>query len=123
MHKVASLYGLSVFLMVVLSAVNVAEAKRSGSGWTRVGEYASGTSAKEVGVGREISRVRITCTEGSVIINTVVIRQGGQTTPVRVARRLATGESHEITVGNKVNVTGLRISDDGRGRYRVEVRK
>ena len=39
-----------------------------------------------------------------------------------VAVRLAAGESREIDLGSARNVTGLRISDGGKGTYEIQVR-
>ena len=89
----------------------------------KVAELNAGGQAKEIAVNQQVSKVVIKCTEGSVIINTVVVRDGGKTTPHTVGRRLEKGEEQQITVGKEVNCSGLRISDDGRGTYVVRVRK
>jgi hypothetical protein len=89
----------------------------------KVAELASGGDAKEVEVNQQISKVIITCTEGSVIINTIVVRDGNNATPFKVGVRLNKDEVQKISVGDEVNCTGLRISDDGRGTYVVRVKK
>ena len=93
-------------------------------GYSRVGSYTAGGSAKETGApsSRPIRKVRIVATSGSVIVNTVVVREGGAKTPHTLAVRLAAGESREIDLGSARNVTGLRISDGGKGTYEVQVR-
>ena len=93
-------------------------------GYSRVGSYTAGGSAKETGApsGRPIRKVRIVATSGSVIVNTVVVREGASKTPHTLAVRLAAGESREIDLGSARNVTGLRISDGGKGTYEVQVR-
>jgi hypothetical protein len=90
--------------------------------WKGVGEQTAGGEAKELSVDREITKIRIECVEGSVIVNTVVVRKGGQKDPHKLATRIEKGDSREITLESKTKVTGLRISDDGRGRYKVSVR-
>ena len=93
-------------------------------GYSRVGSYTVGGSAKETGApsSRPIRKVRIVATSGSVIVNTVVVREGGAKTPHTLAVRLAAGESREIDLGSARRVTGLRISDGGKGTYEVQVR-
>lgn len=106
--------------MALALAVSNAEAKPK---WHTAGEYAAGKDAKEVPINHQISEVQIACIEGSVIINTIVVREGSKTTPIRVAARLNKGDTHVVRVGDKINVSGLRISDDGRGRYVVRARQ
>ena len=93
-------------------------------GYSRVGSYTAGGSAKETGApsSRPIRKVRIVATSGSVIVNTVVVRESGAKTPHTLAVRLAAGESREIDLGSARNVTGLRISDGGKGTYEIQVR-
>ncbi len=92
--------------------------------WHKVEEIsADGKNAREVAVNRRTSAVRIKCIEGSVIINTIVRRDGGNKQSYTVGQRLNKDESRTIEFGDKVNVSGFRISEDGRGRYRIEVKK
>lgn len=91
--------------------------------WHTVAKLDAGGGPKEVTVNRPVSKVAIKCTEGGVIINTVVVRQGGNTTPHRVATRINKDELQQISVGNRIQVTGLRISDDGNGKYEVRVKE
>lgn len=90
--------------------------------WRHVANLSTGGGAKEVAINRNVQHFRIICTDGSVIINTVVIREGGKTTPIRISQRLNKDETREFSTTDKTNVTGLRISDDGRGQYAVYVR-
>jgi len=94
----------------------------AGSKWTTVGTLTAGGSAKEVGVNRSIETVQIECTDGTVIVNTVVIREGAAKTPITVAQRFNAGDKRDLAVGGKRNVTGLRISDGGRGSYTIRVK-
>lgn len=89
----------------------------------KVAELTAGGDAKEVAVDQPVSKVVIKCIEGSVIINTVVVRNGGESTPHKVGARINKDEVQQITVGNRVPCTGLRISDDGNGKYVVRVKK
>lgn len=90
--------------------------------WTRVGEATAGGGAKEFSVSGRSNMARIKCLEGTVIVNTLVVREGGQRSPITVARRLQAGEHVDVDLGGVRNVTGFRISDDGRGRYEVSMR-
>lgn len=106
---------LAVLLLTSFSAL-------AGSGWHKVAELDAGGDGKEVSVNRDCSVCLIKCEEGSVIINTVVIREGGKKTPKTVGKRLNKGDSEQVPFGDKINVTGLRIGDDGRGHYEVYVK-
>lgn len=79
----------------------------------------AGGEAKEVGVNREISRCYLELVSGTVSINTVVVRPEKTALPQTV--RLQEGKLHMIDLGRKRTVTGFRISDNGRGTYRVIV--
>lgn len=84
-----------------------------------VGEYSAGGEAKEVLVNRVISRCYLELVSGTVSINTVVVRPEKTKLPQTV--RLTPGQLHMIDLGSKRAVTGFRISDGGRGVYRVIV--
>jgi hypothetical protein len=75
--------------------------------------------AREVPVNREASGCRIEVTAGIVTINTIVVRAGGQKTPITVARRLTAGEAIDLPLGPKQMVDGLRISHGGGGDYKI----
>ena len=90
--------------------------------WKTVAEVTAGGDAKELAVNRTIRTVQIECTAGSVIVNTVVIREGGAKSPITVARRFNQGEKQNLDLGYDRNVTGLRISDGGQGRYKVHAK-
>jgi hypothetical protein len=89
----------------------------------KVATLTAGGDAKEVSVDQQISKVLIKCIDGNVIINTVAVRDGGNVTKHSVGAKINKGEVQQITVGEKVNCSGLRISDDGRGQYEVRVKK
>ena len=60
--------------------------------------------------------------QGSVIINTVVVRRGARVAPTTVGRRFEKGSFVDIPLVGVLPVTGFRISDAGRGSYRLLVR-
>jgi hypothetical protein len=90
--------------------------------WSSLTDLSAGKDAKEVAVNRSIRMVQIECLEGSVIVNTVVIREGGAKDALTVGRRFNTGDKQDLDLGRVRNVTGLRISDGGRGRYRISTK-
>lgn len=90
--------------------------------WQLLAEQTTGGDAKELVVNRMIRAVQIECSEGSVIVNTVVIREGGSKNPITVARRFNQGEKQDIDLGSVRMVTGLRISDGGRGKYKINTK-
>jgi len=90
--------------------------------WKRVADLRAGGGAKEVVVNDTVSAFRLVCVEGEVIVNTVVVREGGKKTPHKVARKLLKGQEHVITLNTRKPVSGLRISDQARGRYIVHKR-
>lgn len=106
---------------ILLSSVGVQQAEASK--WKRVASLSAGAGAKEVAINRDVRDFRIVCTEGSVIINTIVVREGSKTTPVTIAQRLNKDDKREFSIPAKAYVTGLRISDDGRGQYAVHVKE
>lgn len=103
---------LALALVVLSSSVAMA-------GWQVVSDVTTGGGAKELTVNRSIRLIRIECTSGSVIINTVVVREGGAKTPITVAQKLQTGGKWEHDLGGAHQVTGFRISDSGKGTYTV----
>ncbi len=110
-------------VMVLMLGVTVALAgSKKKVRWETVADLSARGDAKEVAVNRSIRMVQIECTEGTVIINTIVVREGGAKDPITVARRFNAGEKQDLDLGRVRNVTGLRISDSGRGRYRVNVK-
>jgi len=89
------------------------------AGWQVVSDVTAGGGAKELAVNRTIRLIRMECTSGSVIINTVVVREGAAKNPITVARKFNVGEKWEHDLGGAHQVTGLRISDSGKGTYKV----
>jgi hypothetical protein len=111
---------LGWMLAVLMWVTGASMADKAG---VKVGEFQAGGDAKEMAVNQQVSKVIIKCTDGSVIINTVVVRDGGNKTPHSVGARLNKGDTQQISVGDKVNCSGLRISDAGTGTYVVRVKK
>jgi len=106
--------------VVALACCGVAQA---GDDWDRVASLTAGGDAKEVAINKGAKHILIKVKEGEVVINTVVVREGGNKTPYTVARKIAAGDHHIIDLPAKIMVSGLRISDAGRGAYEVHVRR
>jgi hypothetical protein len=88
--------------------------------WGTVAVLTAGGDAKEVAVNRAIRTVQIECTEGSVIVNMIWVREDVAKTPIKVARLFNKGEKQNIDLGSARLVTGLRISDGGKGKYKIQ---
>lgn len=110
-----------VAIVVLLLGLSVSFADKKNS-WTTIATLVAGGDAKEVVVNRSVRMVQIECTQGIVIVNTVVVREGAGKNPITVARRFNAGESQDLDLGQARMVTGLRISDSGRGQYRINVK-
>jgi hypothetical protein len=87
------------------------------------GEYQAKGEAKEVKVSQAVRYCRIDVVEGTVIINTIVIREGGKKTPIKVVAKLQKDAKHVVDFGKIHNITGIRISDDSGGKYKVMLGK
>ena len=93
----------------------------AGEKWTPVARLTAGGGVKEVPLQCAAQRCLIRCIDGSIIVNTVVAREGGSSSPFRVGRRFALGEEQIVDFGSVRELTGLRISDDGQGVYEILV--
>jgi hypothetical protein len=105
----------------IAAAVACAIGPSAEAAWQRVAQLQAVGGPKEVAVNRPVSRCLIKCVNGTVIINTVVIREGANKTPFTVAKSLAKGQQHIIELGSNRQVTGCRISDGGGGTYEIHV--
>lgn len=91
--------------------------------WKKVGDkiQASGP-AKELTFDREISKFQISVDEGTVIINSVWVRNGAERFEIRVGRAFSKGDKQDIEIGPKQKATGLRLGHSGGGTYNVWVK-
>ena len=87
--------------------------------WRIVATLSAGGSAKEVSLSG-FSECMLEVTGGQVGFRTVVVRRGGAKQSITVNRSLPSGQSVSIPIDR--SATGLRISDTGRGTYRVLAR-
>ena len=109
---------LVVLAMLVLGATSAL------ADWKTVAEITATDKgeARELAVNRTIRTVQIECTEGSVIVNTLWVREGGAKTEIRVARLFNKGDKQDFDLSYDRNVTGFRISDKGPGKYKVHAK-
>ncbi len=113
------LAGTGIMMLALLTAGTAV----AGPKWKNLGDYNTGGGAKEIAVNREVSEIAIDVKEGRVIINTLVVREGGKKTPITVAKEMNKGDkTHFIKLDGKRHVTGFRVSDGGQGRYRISVK-
>lgn len=89
------------------------------SSWKPLANLSSGGEAKEVPVNHKISHVRVMVTEGTVVFNTIVVREGGKKSPHTIGREYSAKQHFVLDLPAPTQVTGLRISDGGNGRYSV----
>lgn len=113
--------GLLAAVALAMAGSNAALAESKT--WHTVGEFTvNGKDSVELPITRpSVTLIRIVCTDGSVIINTLVVREGGKKTPHTVGKRIEK-DDYEIIRMDETAATGFRISHDGRGSYKVQVR-
>ena len=92
--------------------------RRRGSG--RSGEFSAGGSAKEFSIPTGCRYCTIEVVDGSVGFRTIVVRRGGAKQSVTINATFQRGQRFDVPIDGQT--TGIRISDTGRGRYRVSAR-
>ena len=92
--------------------------RRSGS--ARSSEFNAGGSAKEFSIPGGCRYCTVEVIDGSVGFRTIVVRRGGAKQSVTINATFQRGQRFDVPIDG--HVTGLRISDTGRGRYRVYAR-
>ena len=93
---------------------------RRPAGPARPGDFTAGGGAKEFPFPAGHHRCTIEVVDGSVGFRTIVVRRGGAKQSITVNATLQRGQRYDVPID--AQATGLRISDTGRGRYRVIVR-
>ena len=106
---------------ILIAALVTLGALSASAGWKVVAEVTAGGDAKELAVNRTIRTVQIECTDGTVVVNTVVIVKGCQGAH-HGCPSFQQGRQAGLGFGRSRNVTGLRISDSGKGRYKVHAK-
>lgn len=90
--------------------------------WQVVGEITAGGAASTLALERDVRVVQIECLESPLRVETLWILEGEAENPVTVARDFQPGETQTIDLGYDRPVTGLRIQDQGEGKYKVSVK-
>ena len=90
--------------------------------WSLLGKFKAGADVKDVVVGKQISRVSFTCTEGTVTIKSIDVLSGGNVYTFHVGNALTAEKSQQVTVGNQLSCDSLRVTDDGTGSYEIRYR-
>lgn len=92
-------------------------------GWRTVGTVTvrgKGGADELPGAG-PIRRIRIRGIDGTIVINTVQVREGGNHTPVPITTRFSPGQEVVRDLPREMNTTGFRISKEGNGSVEVSV--
>lgn len=107
---------LSLFIMA-----GTASAKDK---WVTVAHLTPAKAAKEVSINKVCSFIQFEIIEGSVGFHTFWIREpNGVKNQITVNARFNAGEKYTFEVTNPRMITGLRISDFGKGTYKLWVKE
>ncbi len=87
--------------------------------WQKVGEL---TKGDRITVNQEISACKLVCVQGVAIINTLVVWEGSNKRGIPLACKLKEGESKEVAIGDKVNVSQLGMSLETKGKIEIYVK-
>ncbi len=90
--------------------------------WETVAEVTAGGEAKDVALARTVRVLQIECTEGVVTVDALTVREGEAENPIGISRQFHPGETQDVDLGYDRQVTGLRIRDDGTGKYRIHAK-
>lgn len=107
----------------MLLVVGFAFSVRADGEWTVIAKLKADGSTKEVDVNQQISKVSLTCKQGEVAIQKLEVISEGKTMPYSLGAKLKKGDAQQVSVGNSINCSKLRIADDGQGEYEVRIKK
>ena len=114
--KKSWLVGLLAVVAVMLLSTTTAWA---GDYWHKIGEL---TKGGRLAVNRQVSACRLESVDGVSTINTLVVFDGDNKRGIPVTTKLQKGETKDIALGNKVNVTELGMSLETTGRLFVYIK-
>ena len=116
-------YGIVVAMVIAFGFVQNAEAGKKK--FFQVAELTASGGASEVKLNgvKEASWLKVHVMEGTVVINTVVLREGAKKTSIKMAVKLEKGKEHTISLNGMHSLTGIRLSNSGGGVYRVYLKK
>jgi hypothetical protein len=111
---------LVIFITISILMIQPVSAK---SKWRTVGTVAGQgqKDAVELPGAGPIQHIRIRGIDGSLIINTLVVREGGTNNPVPIATKFSPGQEVVRDLPRQMNSTGFRLSRDGHGSVEVSV--
>ena len=107
---------VSAVVLVLLMGTTAAWA---GDYWHKIGEL---TKGGRLPVNRQISACRLECVEGVSTVNTLVVFNGDTKRGIPVTTKLQKGETKDIEIGKKVQVTELGMSLETNGRLAVYIK-
>ena len=110
---------LMMVLAVALVMLTGTTGAWAGDYWHKIGEL---TKGGKLPVNRQISACRLECVEGVATINTLVVFDGDNKRGIPLVTKLNKGETRDVSLGNKVNVTELGMSLETTGRLAVYIK-
>lgn len=110
-----------VCLMVLITALTTTGFAESE--WTVLGKFKAGGSVKEIDVNRQVSKISFACTEGDIVIQSLAVSSDGKELPYTLSAKLGKGETQQLNVGNGIQCSKLKITDDGKGEYEVRIKR
>lgn len=113
MIKAITLLGAAVILL------SSATAWAGDDDWQKIGEL---TQGDRLPVNKAISTCKLVCVKGVAIVNTLVVWEGGAKRGIPLACKIKEGESKEIAIGDKVNVSQIGMSLETNGKIEVYVK-
>ncbi|HHD63041.1 MAG TPA: hypothetical protein ENK96_01460 [Desulfobulbaceae bacterium] len=110
-----------VQFILLTTAIFIPLVCSEGMAWDDITTLSAGGDAKEVGINKDMQKLKIACQDKPIIVNTVVMREGGKKTPFTLGKKFNPKEEYVLDLGGKHHVTGFRISDDLKGTYKLQV--
>ena len=108
--------------ILALATVAMSATMALAADWRTIEEVKVDGQPKEMVVNQTLRTVQIECTDGTVIVNTIWVREGAARSPITVTRRFNKGEKQDIDLGSDRLVTGFRIGAGGAGKYKILVK-
>jgi len=110
-------------LFFMLLIMGFAASVSADGDWTVVAKLKADGSKKEVAVNQQVSKVSFTCKQGEVTIHTLEVISEGKPMPYSLGAKLKKDDAQQVSVGNSINCSKLRIADEGQGEYEVRIKK
>lgn len=107
------------WLGAALILLAAATARGGDDDWQKIGEM---TKGDRLPVNKVVSSCKLVCISGVAIINTLVIWNGNDKRGIPLTCKLKEGESKEVAIGDKVNVSQLGMSLETNGKIEIYVK-